>query len=88
MIEVTIFVNDIVKILLLKYKLKTHFELKEYVHKGENKIEKFYFASYKDRYSYLVLSDRKASTLIPSWCGNGGKRRGWDKLDKYLASQK
>ena len=88
MIEVTIFVNDIVKILLLKYKLKTHFELKEYVHKGENKIEKFYFATYKDRYSYLVLSDRKASTLIPSWCGNGGKRRGWDKLDKYLASQK
>lgn len=88
LIEVAIFLNDSAKIVSLKHKLKSHFELKEYVYKGENKIEKFHFATYKDRYSYLVFSDKKASNLVPSWCGNDRKRGSWEKLDKYLANQK
>lgn len=65
-----------------------YFKQKELTAKTSDKTTKAFLRHNEDGYGYLVISDKKAMDLMPSWCGNSPKKGSWTKLEKYLSQTK
>jgi len=72
----------------MKARYMQSFKLKELTTKAQNKTTQAYLNLAETGYSSLVLRDKRAFELMPSWCGNDTRKRSWEKLEKYLSDTK
>ncbi len=52
-----------------------------------NKKIKVSVLTYEQELSEIHIYDRRASELVPPWCGNSRRKGSWTKLEKYVNNE-